>query len=383
MSHETTNRDRLRAPGRETAPSQPARTALYDVHRELGGKMVDFAGWQMPLQYPTGIMAEHRHCREQAALFDVSHMGQLELRGPSVAELLETLVPADIVNLPEGQARYTFFTNVTGGILDDLIVTDCGEHLYVVVNASMRARDVSHLRRHLDGCTVTELTDHALIAVQGPAAAEIVARHCPEAAGLRFMRSVRADVDGVSCRVSRLGYTGEDGYEISIPVRHAQATVRTLLAHENCRPAGLGARDSLRLEAGLCLYGTDIDADTTPVEASLLWAIPKRRREQGGFPGDSIIAGQIADGTARRRVGIRPEGRTPARRGVQVCDTDGTAVGEVTSGGFSPTLNAPIAMAYVDAAHAHTGTEVMMSVRGKLHPAAVSSTPFVPPNYCR
>ena len=383
MSQETTNGDRPPAAGREALPPESARTPLHDIHRELGGKMVDFAGWQMPLQYPTGIMAEHRHCRERAALFDVSHMGQLELRGPSVARLLETLVPADIVNLSEGQARYTFFTNGTGGILDDLIVTDCGEHLYMVVNASMRARDVSHLRRHLDGCTVTELTDHALIAVQGPAAAQVVARHCPQAADLRFMQSVRAEVDGVPCRVSRLGYTGEDGYELSIPDRHAQTTVRALLAHADCRPAGLGARDSLRLEAGLCLYGNDIDVDTTPVEASLAWAIQKRRREQGGFPGDSIIAAQISDGPRRKRVGIRPDGRIPARRGVQVCDESGTAIGEVTSGGFSPTLNAPIAMAYVDSAHAHAGTEVTLSIRGKLHPATISPMPFVPPNYSR
>ena len=357
MSHETTDQDR---PNHDTAGpdsssnakvslngggsaasdgvSGPARTILYDLHRELAGKMVDFAGWEMPVQYPSGIMNEHKHCREQAALFDVSHMGQLELRGPRVAQMLETLVPADIVNLPAGHARYTFFTNDSGGILDDLIVSHSGDHLYMVVNASMRAQDVAHLRKHLQGCTITELNDHALIALQGPKAAQIVSSHCPGAADLKFMQSVCTSFDGVPCRASRLGYTGEDGYELSVPAVHAQAVAHTLLAHENCKPAGLGARDSLRLEAGLCLYGSDIDASTSPVEASLSWSIQKRRREEGGFPGYAIIARQIADGALKKLVGIRPSGRTPARHGAKVCDASGSEVGVVTSGGFSPTL---------------------------------------------
>lgn len=361
----------------------PAKTVLYDLHRELGGKMVDFAGWEMPVQYPTGILAEHKHCREQAALFDVSHMGQLEIRGPLAAQMLEMLVPADIVNLAEGNARYTCFTNDSGGILDDLIVSNCGDHLYMVVNASMRAQDVAHLRQHLQNCTITQLDDQALIAVQGPMAAKIVSRHCPEAAELKFMQSVRTRFDGVSCRASRLSYTGEDGFELSVPAEHAHAIAHALLAHENCHPAGLGARDSLRLEAGLCLYGSDIDANTTPVEASLSWSIQKRRREQGGFPGHATIARQIADGASKKLVGIRPSGKTPARHGVEVCDASGSKIGVVTSGGFSPTLGSPIAMAYVDATHALKDTDVMLSIRGKLHPAVVSAMPFVPHGYVR
>ena len=402
MNHERTERDRpehdTASPdnaSKSLAPSsvevsdasenvpEPARTVLYDLHRELGGKMVDFAGWEMPVQYPSGIMKEHKHCREQAALFDVSHMGQLELHGPDVAHLLETLVPADIVNLQEGHARYTCFTNDAGGILDDLIVSRSGDHLYMVVNASMRTQDVAHLRQHLQGCTIKELDNYALIAVQGPTAADLVCAYCPDAATLKFMQTVRTRFDGVPCRASRLGYTGEDGYEISVPVEHAQTVARTLLANENCQPAGLGARDSLRLEAGLCLYGSDMDANTTPVEASLSWSIQKRRREQGGFPGHAIIARQLANGVTKTLVGIRPTGRTPARHGALVCNASGSEIGIVTSGGFSPTLGVPIAMAYVDAAHAQNGTEVMLSIREKLHAAEVCSLPFVPQKYFR
>ena len=361
----------------------PSTTSLYDLHLELGGKMVDFAGWKMPVQYSSGILAEHKACREQAALFDVSHMGQLEIRGPDTAQRLETLVPADIVNLPEAHARYTCFTNDEGGILDDLIVSNSGDHLYMVVNASMRAQDVAHLQRHLHDCTITELNDQALIAVQGPKAAQIVSRHCPQAADLKFMQTIATTFDGVSCRASRLGYTGEDGYELSVPAEHSQAIAQTLLSHEHCHPAGLGARDSLRLEAGLCLYGSDIDADTTPVEASLTWSIQKRRREQGGFPGHAIIARQIAEGTTKKLVGICPSGKTPARHGVAVCDASGEKIGVVTSGGFSPTLGSPIAMAYVDSQHAQSNTDVMLSIRGKLHPAVISTLPFVPHRYFR
>lgn len=361
----------------------PRRTVLYGLHKELGGKIVDFAGWEMPVQYPAGIMAEHKHCREKAALFDVSHMGQLELRGSAAAKALESQVPADLQNLPEGHCRYTFFTNADGGILDDLIVTNAGDHLYVVVNASMRQQDIAHMQHHLKGVELTELSEHALIAVQGPCAIDVVASLCPAAADLVFMQSVLARIDDVQCRVSRLGYTGEDGFELSIPNEHADRISRLVLADDRCMPAGLGARDSLRLEAGLCLYGNDIDPTTTPIEASLTWAIQKTRREQGGFPGDAKIIRQITDGAPRKLVGIRPSGRAPARQGTQICDVKGAVVGVITSGGFGPTLGAPVAMGYVEIAHAQKGTEVMLSVRGKLHPAQVSTLPFVMHNYKR
>lgn len=364
-------------------PAVPRRTVLYSLHKEMGGKMVEFAGWEMPVQYNEGIMAEHKQCREKAALFDVSHMGQLELRGTSAARSLESLVPADLINLPEGRCRYTFFTNSEGGILDDLIVTNAGDHLYVVVNASMRSQDFAHMQQHLDGVTITELNDHALIAIQGPAAVKVVSAFCPAAGDLIFMQSIQACIDGVSCRVSRLGYTGEDGFELSIPNEHADRISRSLLAHDLCMPAGLGARDSLRLEAGLCLYGNDIDHSTTPVEAALTWAIQKRRREEGGFPGDSIIRKQITDGAARKLVGIRPDGRVPARHGAGICDASGAIIGTVTSGGFGPTVGAPVAMGYVDTTHAQKGTEIMLSVRGKLHPARISPLPFIAHNYKR
>jgi len=365
------------------APPATKRTALHSLHEELGGKMVDFAGWEMPLQYGEGIMAEHKQCREQSALFDVSHMGQLELRGPEAAAALEKLVPADIINLSKGQCRYTFFTNTDGGILDDLIVTNASDHWYVVVNASMRDQDIAHLQKHLVGVELSELTEQALVAVQGPAAITVVSSLCPAAADLIFMQSVQTTIGGVPCRVSRLGYTGEDGFELSIPNEHADRISRAILSHDQCLPAGLGARDSLRLEAGLCLYGNDIDTTTTPVEASLTWAMQKRRREQGGFPGDSLIMKQLSDGASRKLVGLRPEGRVPARHGAQICNAAGEVVGTITSGGFGPSVGAPVAMGYVERALAEIDTQLMLSVRGKLYPATVSALPFVPNNYKR
>ncbi|MFV2033775.1 MAG: glycine cleavage system aminomethyltransferase GcvT, partial [Halocynthiibacter sp.] len=249
----------------------PRRTPLYDLHVELGGKMVDFAGWEMPVQYPMGIMGEHSHCRQKAALFDVSHMAQVELRGEGAAEALEALVPASITPLKEGRARYTFFTNDAGGIMDDLIVANAADHLFVVVNASMRDQDIPHMRAHLDGVEVVEITDRALVAVQGPKAVDVVGALCPAAREMAFMQTMVADILGASCRISRLGYTGEDGYEISIPEARADEIARTFLTHPDCAPAGLGARDSLRLEAGLCLYGNDIDTGTSPAAAQLGW----------------------------------------------------------------------------------------------------------------
>jgi glycine cleavage system T protein (aminomethyltransferase) len=361
----------------------PKRTPLYDLHVELGGKMVDFAGWEMPVQYPMGIMGEHKHCREKAAVFDVSHMGQVILRGENVAEKLEALVPSALTALPAGKARYTFFTNEAGGIMDDLIVSNAGDHLFIVVNASMRDQDIPHMAKHLEGVEVTEIFDRALVAVQGPKAVDVVGALCPAAVEMKFMETVVADILGTECRVSRLGYTGEDGYEISIPEDKADEITRAFLAHEDCAPAGLGARDSLRLEAGLCLYGNDIDNDTSPVEASLNWAIQKRRREDGGFPGEERILKDFAEGTGRKLVGIKPLGRAPAREGVEVQSEDGTSIGSITSGGFGPTVGGPVAMGYVAIANATPGEKVNLIVRGKAQPAEIIKLPFVQQNYKR
>ncbi len=360
------------------------RTPLHDLHMELGGRMVGFAGWEMPVQYPMGIMEEHAQCREKAALFDVSHMAQIELRGEGAAEKLESLVPAGIATLAEGKARYTFFTDENGGILDDLIVSNAGDHLFVVVNASMRDQDIPHMRANLDGIEVIEITDRALVAVQGPKAEDVLGGLCPAVRDLKFMETTMAGIMGAQCRVSRLGYTGEDGYEISMPADRAAAISRALLLHEDCRPAGLGARDSLRLEAGLCLYGNDIDRTTSPVEANLTWAIQKRRREEGGFPGAGRILKEIAGGDpARRLVGIRPDGRAPARAGVEIQDGAGNTLGRITSGGFGPTVGGPVAMGYVAGSHAEAGAGVNLIVRGKALPATVVTLPFVRQNYKR
>lgn len=360
----------------------PKRTPLYDLHVELGGKMVDFAGWEMPVQYPMGIMGEHKQCREKAALFDVSHMGQVIMRGDDAAAKLETLVPSALTALPEGKARYTFFTNDQGGIMDDLIVSNAGDHLFIVVNASMRHQDIPHMAA-LDGVEVTEIFDRALVAVQGPKAEDVVGDLCPAVRDLKFMETIVANIMGAECRVSRLGYTGEDGYEISIPADRAEEITRAFLAHEDCEPAGLGARDSLRLEAGLCLYGNDIDNDTSPIEASLIWAIQKRRREEGGFPGAERILRDIAEGTARKLVGIKPLGRAPARQGVEVQSEAGETIGAITSGSFGPTVGGPVAMGYVSTEHATPGTKINLVIRGKSQPAEVAPLPFVTQNYKR
>ena len=362
--------------------SDPKHTPLTSLHEALGAKMVDFAGWYMPVQFE-GIIAEHTQCREKAALFDVSHMGQVILRGDNVAQELEKLVPADIVNLPEGKARYTFFTNDKGGILDDLIISNAGDYFYVVVNASMRDQDIGHMRDNLNGVELTELTDQGLIALQGPRAEGVLVGFCAAAAHLNFMETMEAEIDGVPVRISRLGYTGEDGYEISMPAGEAEKIAKALLDHDDCEPAGLGARDSLRMEAGLCLYGNDITQDTSPIEAGLIWAIQKRRRSEGGFPGDAVIQGQVADGATRKLVGIRPEGRAPARAGTEICDADGNVIGEITSGGFGPTVGAPVAMGYVATGHHDAGTAVTLMIRGKPHGAEVAKLPFVKQNYKR
>lgn len=381
-----------------TDPSDTAALALTPLdalHRRLGAKMVPFAGYAMPLQYPAGILQEHQHTRAAAGLFDVSHMGQVVLRAPSgraedAALALETLVPADIVSLSPGRQRYAVFTDDTGGILDDLMVSNQGDHLVLVVNAARKAADLAHLRDRLGGrCAVEPLTDRALIAVQGPGAEAVLAALASEAAAMRFMDVRPLTLAGAACLVSRSGYTGEDGYEISVPADRAVALCEALLAAPVVQPVGLGARDSLRLEAGLCLYGSDLDPGTTPVEAALEWSIPKARRtggvRAGGFPGAEVILRQLADGAARRRVGLAPEGRAPVRAGAALFGTadGGEPVGVVTSGGFGPSIGAPVAMGYVPVAAAAVGTVLFADVRGKRLPVRVAALPFVPPRYKR
>ncbi|RMD63347.1 MAG: glycine cleavage system aminomethyltransferase GcvT [Alphaproteobacteria bacterium] len=364
------------------------QTPLHALHIALGARMVPFAGYAMPVQYPTGILKEHTHTRTHAGLFDVSHMGQIRLSGPDAAAALERLIPADIVGLAAGRQRYGLFTNDTGGILDDLMVTNAGDHLFVVVNAACKDQDVAHLRAHLgSSCTIEVLGDRALLAVQGPRAAAVMARLAPEAAKLTFMTGAAVTLDGIACFVTRSGYTGEDGFEISVPATSAEALARRLLDQPEVAPIGLGARDSLRLEAGLCLYGHDIDATTTPVEASLSWALSKVRRpggaRAGGYPGAAIIERQLAEGPPRRRVGLRPEGRAPVREGAELRDSAGRPVGRVTSGGFGPTVGAPVAMGYVETSLSAPRTELQALVRGKALPVKVAALPFVAHRYFR
>ncbi|MEQ8602425.1 MAG: glycine cleavage system aminomethyltransferase GcvT [Marivibrio sp.] len=371
-----------------------AETPLAPLHERLGAKMVPFAGYSMPVQYPDGVLKEHQHTRAAAGLFDVSHMGQAFLiaeDGSDPAALLEELVPAELQALEAGRQRYTQFTNERGGILDDLMVTrplaDLGrERLYLVVNAACKDADFAHLEARLAGrARVERLEDRALIAVQGPEAAAAVAAVFDDQALLArpFMSQTLARFDGAVCWLSRSGYTGEDGYEISCPADGAEALSEALLARQTVKPIGLGARDSLRLEAGLCLYGHDIDETTTPVEAGLAWSIGKRRRAEGGFPGAETVQRQLAEGPARKRVGIRPDGRAPAREGVEIQSESGERLGEVTSGGFGPTVGGPVAMGYVPSAFAAPGTRVGLSVRGKALPAEVRRLPFTPANFYR
>lgn len=365
------------------------RTPLHALHVELGARMVPFAGYEMPVQYPTGIIAEHQHTRSKAGLFDVSHMGQIRISAgdgdvTAAASALETLVTGDIRALAPLRQRYTLLTNDSGGILDDLMVANAGDHLFLVVNASNKDADLARLQEHLAGrCEVTAVTDRALLALQGPAAATVLGRFASKAASLRFMSVDDLMIDDVACFVSRSGYTGEDGYELSVPVDQVERLARRLLAETEVEPAGLGARDSLRLEAGLPLHGQDMDPTTTPVEAALEFAVPKRRRAEGGYPGAAVVGRQFAEGAARRRVGIAPEGRQPARAHTEIHDKSGRRVGELTSGGFGPTLGAPVAMGYVETSLAEAGTELSLMVRGKAVPAKVAPLPFVPHRYYR
>jgi len=358
------------------------RTPLYDLHAELGAKFVPFAGYAMPVQYPAGILKEHLHTREGAGLFDVSHMGQVRLTAPEAAAQLEGLVPGDITALAAGEMRYTMFTNERGGVLDDLMVTRRADDVFLVVNAGCKAQDLALLRDAFGAAAVTYDDDRALLALQGPGAVAALARHAPGVATLAFMNAATIEIAGVEAWVSRSGYTGEDGFEISVAQADADGLARTLLAEPEVEAVGLGARDSLRLEAGLCLYGNDLTPEITPVEAGLTWTISKRRRAAGGFPGDAIIQGQIAEGPTRRRVGIQPSGRAPARAHTPVMVGE-TSIGEITSGGFGPSVGGPVAMGYVDRAHAKAGTEIELDIRGKRHAAAVAKMPFAPHRYAK
>ncbi|MCY7261497.1 glycine cleavage system aminomethyltransferase GcvT [Pseudomonas protegens] len=366
------------------------KTPLHSLHLELGARMVPFAGYDMPVQYPLGVMKEHQHTREHAGLFDVSHMGQIRLSGANAAQALETLVPVDIIDLPVGMQRYAMFTNEQGGILDDLMVANLGDgQLFLVVNAACKEQDLAHLRQHIgDQCDIQPLfEERALLALQGPAAVTVLARLAPEVAQMTFMQFKPVQVLGADCFVSRSGYTGEDGFEISVPADQAEKLARALLAEPEVAAIGLGARDSLRLEAGLCLYGHDMNSDTTPIQASLLWAISKVRRADGAragcFPGAQAIFAQQQDGVSRKRVGLLPQERTPVREGAEIVDAEGNIIGSVCSGGFGPTLGGPLAMGYLDVKHSALDTPVAAIVRGKKVPMLVSKMPFVPQRYYR
>ncbi len=364
------------------------KTPLYALHLELGAKMVPFAGYDMPVNYPGGIIAEHRHCRESAALFDVSHMGQLRLVGDDAARALESLVPVDVVDLAVGKQRYAMFTNSSGGILDDLMVTRREDDLFLVVNAGCKDADIRHLVTHIGHrCQVQPLPDRALLALQGPKAVTALSKLDGEVAKLTFMTGGHFTLGGSECFVTRSGYTGEDGFEISVPAAEAEALARTLLALPEVKPAGLGARDTLRLEAGLCLYGHDLNDTTTPVEAALTWAIQKVRRpggaREGGYPGARVIEGQLASGPVNKRVGLVGLERVPVREGAKIVDSHGRGLGRVTSGTLAPTVNQPIAMAYLAANHALPSHEVYAEVRGKRVPMRVSTMPFSPHRYFR
>jgi aminomethyltransferase len=370
-------------------------TPLHALHAACGGKMVPFAGYDMPVQFAAGVLREHLHTRKSAGLFDVSHMGQIALRAKSgrvedAARALERLVPQDIVAVAPGRQRYAQFTNEAGGILDDLMVANFGSHLFLVVNAACKTEDEAHLRAQLsDDCIIEPLGERALIALQGPKAESALAKLCPDVSAMRFMDAGPRRVDNIDCFVSRSGYTGEDGFEISVPAGQAEALAKTLLANSDVLPIGLGARDSLRLEAGLCLYGHDIDTTTTPVEGALEWSIQKSRRHggarAGGFPGADKILSQLEQGAPRRRVGLRPEGRAPVREGAPLfaSETSSDPIGAVTSGGFGPSLNAPVAMGYLPSSQAAAGTLVFAELRGARLPLRVAAMPFVPNTYKR
>lgn len=365
-----------------------AKTPLYDLHVELGARMVGFAGYHMPVQYKHGIIHEHQHTRAAAGLFDVSHMGQVRISGEDSAHALESLAPMDVGDLETGHMRYGVFTNADGGILDDFIVANAGDHLSLVINAACKTDDLHRMRAAIgDRCRIDELTERALLALQGPAACDVLAAMAPALGRMPFMTAGEVELAGITCGISRSGYTGEDGFEMSVPAAAAADLARMLLANDAVAPIGLGARDSLRLEAGLCLYGQDLNMQTTPVEAGLAWTIAGARRSggerAGGFPGEKRIFQQLADGASRRLMGLRPQGRAPVRAGADLVDIDGASIGFVTSGGFGPTVGAPVAMGYVGCGHCKPGTIVQAVVRGKPLPSEVVRLPFVERRYYR
>ncbi|MGB0684098.1 MAG: glycine cleavage system aminomethyltransferase GcvT [Magnetovibrionaceae bacterium] len=368
----------------ETHATDLRETPLNALHRKLGARMVPFAGYDMPVQYPSGILTEHNHCREKAALFDVSHMGQAKLIGEGADEALEALVPGAIKELEPGAMRYTLLTNEAGGILDDLMLTRFTDHLFLVVNAACKEADFAHIESHLpEGVRLEILDDHALIALQGPRAASVLGEFAPPSRHMIFLTGEKLKVADIPCTVTRSGYTGEDGFEISVPSAEVDRLARLLLDHPDVEPVGLGARDSLRLEAGLCLYGQDIDTGTTPVEAGLTWTIGKRRRQEGGFPGADVILGQLKDKPARKLVGIKPDGRAPARAGTEIQDGTGRTIGKITSGGFGPTVGGPVALGYVETEFSAPDTTVQLVVRGKALPAHVTKNRFITPRYVK
>ncbi len=364
------------------------KTPLFEIHQQYGAKMVDFAGFAMPVNYRDGILKEHTHTRKAAGLFDVSHMGQLKLTGAGAAKALERVLPVDVIGLGKNRQRYALFTNERGGVLDDLMVTNAGSHLYLVVNASRKAEDLAYLESNLDqDCSMEVLDNHALLALQGPAAAGVMKRIAPQSSEIVFMQGGSMEVAGIDCFVNRSGYTGEDGFEISLPAEAAMDLAMALLSQEAVRPVGLGARDTLRLEAGLCLYGQDIDETTTPVEADLRWALSKVRRpggkRAGGYPGFEVISRQLEDGTERRRVGIVAEGRAPVRAGAELVDKSGRTVGKITSGGYGATVGGPVAMAYVESSYGAEDTRLNAVARDRIRPVRVAKLPFVRQRYYR
>jgi aminomethyltransferase len=379
----------------DSETSSLKRTPLHALHLARGARMVPFAGYEMPVQYASGVMKEHLHTRSHAGLFDVSHMGQIALRAKSghvedAALALERLVPQDVLGVAPGRQRYAQFTNDSGGILDDLMVANFGTHLFLVVNAACKAEDEAHLRAHLsDACVIEQLADRALLALQGRQAEAVLAKCCADVAAMRFMDAGPRRIDGIDCFVSRSGYTGEDGFEISVPADKAEALAAALLDNGDVLPIGLGARDSLRLEAGLCLYGHDIDATTTPAEGALSWSIQKSRRTDGaragGFPGADVILAQLENGAPRRRVGLKPEGRAPVREGAPLFADSASRerIGTITSGGFGPSLGAPVAMGYLPTPLATEGGTVFAELRGQRLPLRISPMPFVPNTYKR
>ena len=367
----------------DAQPHDLKRTPLHSLHLELGGKMVPFAGYDMPVQYD-GILAEHLHARDSAVLFDVSHMGQARLAGDNPGKAIEALVPGAIADLPDGKMRYTVLLNENGGILDDLMVTQGGDHLFLVVNAACKDRDFPFIAERLKGRAELEiLPDRALMALQGPMAAAAFARLAPDCADMAFMTARSLVANGIDCVATRSGYTGEDGYEISVAADRAEELARAVLDQPEVKPAGLGARDSLRLEAGLSLYGSDIDETTTPIEASLNWIVNKRRREEANFPGAEIILGQIANGASRKMVGIKPDGKAPARAHTEIQDGEGNTIGEITSGGYGPSVGGPVAMGYVKTEFAKPESPLQLIVRGRALPARVVKLPFTQHHYYR